>query len=150
MVVIENQLAPTDHSHLGQIFTYAAGINALTIVWVATQFSDEHRVAIDWLNRVTIDGINFFGVQIEVMQIDGSLPAPSFKAICRPNRLTKGQITLPGHGLYQNFWERFALYLNHQGSPVILTSFKRRRWNHAASPHFRYVVSTGVPSTIRM
>lgn len=92
---------------------------------------------------MTIDGINFFGVQIEMVQIDDSPPAPFFKAICRPNRLTKGQITLPGHGLYHNFWERFALYLNKNGSAVTLTSSERRQWNHAASPHFRYVVSTG-------
>src|SRR5437868_11155122 len=78
-----------------------------------------------------------------MVQIDDSPPAPFFKAICRPNRLTKGQITLPGHGLYHNFWERFALYLKRKGRAVTLPSVEQRRWNHAASPHFRYVVSTG-------
>jgi hypothetical protein len=66
-----------------------------------------------------------------------SLPAPSFKAMCCPNRLTKGQIALPGERLYLNFWERFAIYLARNNSEVRLTSFRPLTWNHAISPRFR-------------
>ena len=59
-VLIENQLERTDHSHLGQLLTYAAGISAVTVVWVAERFTEEHRAALDWLNERTAERINFF------------------------------------------------------------------------------------------
>ena len=63
-VVIENQLAWTDHSHLGQILTYAAGHDARTVIWVTPGFQEEHRAAVDWLNRWTPEEIAFYGVEV--------------------------------------------------------------------------------------
>jgi hypothetical protein len=34
-IIIENQLEKTNHTHLGQIITYAAGIGAKKVIWLA-------------------------------------------------------------------------------------------------------------------
>ena len=88
-VLIENQLEKTDHTHLGQIMTYAAGLDAVTIIWIAKQFTEEHRAAIDWLNRITDDKFNFFGIEIEAYKIGDSLPAPLFQIVSKPNEWSR-------------------------------------------------------------
>jgi hypothetical protein len=84
-VMIENQLERTNHVHLGQILTYAAGLEAVTIVWVAARFTDEHRATLDWLNRVTNDNVRLFGLEVELWRIGDSAAAPKFNIICKPN-----------------------------------------------------------------
>jgi hypothetical protein len=63
-VLIENQLERTDHGHLGQLLVYASGLKAVTIVWIASQFTDEHRATLDWLNAITDEEFQFFGLEI--------------------------------------------------------------------------------------
>jgi hypothetical protein len=89
-VIVENQLAATDHAHLGQLLTYAAGLDATIVVWISPHFRDEHRQALDWLNSHTGEGIDFFGVELEVLQIEGSLLAPNLKLVAQPNEWAKG------------------------------------------------------------
>ena len=84
-VLIENQLERTDHSHLGQLITYAAGLKAVTIVWIANPFTEEHRAALDWLNEITDSSFNFFGLEIELWRIGDSHVAPKFNVACKPN-----------------------------------------------------------------
>lgn len=90
-MLIENQLEPSDHRHLGQVLTYLAGLGSdgATVVWITTRFREEHRAAIDWLNRQTGDGFDFFGVEIEAIRIVDSLPAPRFNVVAMPNDWTK-------------------------------------------------------------
>jgi hypothetical protein len=87
-VLIENQIERTDHNHLGQLMTYAAGLKAVSIIWVAAEFTDEHRAALDWLNEITEEGVNFFGVEIELWRIGDSPIAPKFNVVSKPNLWT--------------------------------------------------------------
>ena len=84
-VAIENQLQATDHPHLGQLLTYAAGLDAQTVIWVSRQMREEHRQALDWLNSKTDEDISFFGVQVELWRIGTSKIAPKFNVVSRPN-----------------------------------------------------------------
>jgi len=88
-VLIENQLERTDHRHLGQLLTYAAGLDAATIVWIAENFAEEHRAALDWLNDITSEKFEFFGLEVELWQIGGSPPAPMFNIVVQPNEWSR-------------------------------------------------------------
>ncbi|MEX0331437.1 MAG: DUF4268 domain-containing protein [Puniceicoccaceae bacterium] len=119
-VVIENQIEKTDHRHLGQILTYAAGLDAKTMVWVAANFTDEHRAALDWLNENTDDKISFFGLEIEVWKIGNSVPAPKFNIVSKPNDWSKavkgrtsggGDKISPHKQLQFEFWTAFRSYV---------------------------------------
>ena len=84
-VLIENQLEETNHSHLGQILTYAAGLEAHTVIWIAKKFREEHRAALDHLNEITDERLKCFGVEVKVWQIGGSARAPQFEIVSSPN-----------------------------------------------------------------
>jgi len=85
VVLIENQLERTDHTHLGQIMTYLAGLEAQTVVWIAPDFREPHLSAIRWLNEHTADGFSFFAVKLRVVRIGDSPFAPIFEVGEKPN-----------------------------------------------------------------
>ena len=84
-VLVENQLERTDHSHLGQLLTYASGLEAVTIVWIAARFTEEHRSTLDWLNKITDESFRFFGLEVELWRIGDSPAAPKFNIVSKPN-----------------------------------------------------------------
>lgn len=88
-VLIENQLERTDHGHLGQLLTYASGLEAVTIVWIAARFTEEHRSTLDWLNKITDDSFRFFGLEVELWRIGDSPAAPKFNFISKPNNWSR-------------------------------------------------------------
>ncbi|WP_339853296.1 hypothetical protein [Roseovarius nubinhibens] len=85
VVLIENQLETTDHTHLGQIMTYLAGLEAQTVIWIAPAFREPHLSAIRWLNEHTADGFSFFAVKARVVRIGDSPLAPVFEVVEKPN-----------------------------------------------------------------
>lgn len=113
-VIIENQLGKTDHDHLGKTITYASVLDASSVVWIAGEFTEEHKKSLDWLNDHTTDEISFYGVQVELWQIDDSKPALRFNIISRPNEAvrqagrTKGGEDLSQNRKFQlDFWTKF-------------------------------------------
>jgi hypothetical protein len=87
IIIIENQFGTTDHDHLGKILTYSAGKDASIIIWISEKFREEHIKAIEWLNENTDPkaGLSFFGVEIKLIKIENSPPAPDFRIIVKPN-----------------------------------------------------------------
>ena len=92
-VLVENQLERTDHTHLGQLMTYAAGLNAVTIVWIAARVADEHRAAMDWLNEITDTEVRFFALEVELWRIGDSPAAPKFNVVSKPNDWSRSTAT---------------------------------------------------------
>lgn len=131
-VVIENQLAGTDHKHLGQILTYTAGLDARTVVWVARRFTDEHRAALEWLNNHTSADIGFFGVEIEVWKIGDSPCAPRFNVVAKPNEWTKPLSAkikrTPTQQAQFDFWSGFNDYAKKHAARIRPTTPKGQNW----------------------
>ena len=127
-VLVENQLERTDHSHLGQLLTYAAGLQAVTIVWIAARFSEEHRAAVDWLNEITGDDFSFFALEVELWRIADSPAAPKFNIVSQPNdwsrsvsdaaRRIKSDALTETKAAQLQFWTELASYLQGRGSPL--------------------------------
>lgn len=85
-LIVENQIEGTDHSHLGQLLTYAGGVADVgTIAWIASSFREEHRQALDWLNEHTGEEVRFFGIALRAVRIAGSPAAPLLEVVAKPN-----------------------------------------------------------------
>lgn len=87
-VVIENQIYPSNDNHLGQILSYASALDSMILIWVASDFKDDHRAVIDYLNRVTNEDFAFFGVKARALKIGDSDPAILFEVVAKPNSWT--------------------------------------------------------------
>ena len=132
-IVIENQLEKTDHSHLGQLLTYASSFDACIIVWVVAEVREEHKRAIEWFNEHMRDEISFFLVRTEVYRIGNSEPAVKFNVVVEPNtwskilrmkgttekRITDTMIN------HLNFWEGFKDYSSKTDTKLRITRTPR-------------------------
>ncbi len=127
-VLIENQLEKTDHIHLGQLLTYAAGLEAVTIVWISSRFVEEHRATLDWLNKITDDRFRFFGLEVELWRIAESPPAPKFNVVSKPNNWSRSVAEAARaidetalsetQALQLEYWTAFHPVLDNAGGPI--------------------------------
>jgi len=117
IVVIENQIEPSDHEHLGKAIVYASGLGASVVIWIVRQAREEHSSAIEWLNEHSDSNIFFFLLEIRAIKIGDSKPAPLFKVIQQPDNYVKTikgnetkKLTRAQIGRY-NFWTELNSYI---------------------------------------
>lgn len=133
-IIIENQLSKTDHKHLGQIITYASGIDAKIQIWICKEVTEEHRRAIDWLNEFTTSEVIFFACEIELWKINESLCAPMFKVVSSPNDWSKtiktnpSEIKSPLKKIRLEFWNGFKEYMTEKGTDLRLRTPGSNHW----------------------
>lgn len=149
--IIENQLEKTDHSHLGQILTYAVGLAAKTVIWISPDPRIEHMEVIEWLNEVTPVDMSWYLIKLEAVKIDVSPVAPLFTVVAGPSQERKetGKVKKDEAERHQKriqFWEGLLPVLNEKTNLFQNISPSRDNW---------LAVTTGVPGlyyyiTIRM
>ena len=139
IVIIENQLEATNHDHLGKIITYAAGLDAKTIIWIVKEAREEHKAAIEWLNNNSSEEIGFFLIELHAYKINDSLPAPMFKVVEKPNNFTKtSKQNYSNKELNRSqnerlmFWEEFNTVIVAKGKPFSVRKPTTDHWYDVA------------------
>ena len=74
LIVIENQLGPTNHDHLGKLLTYMAWLDARVGVWVTIQATAEHKKAVEFVNSLTGDDFALYLVEIRAFTVGDNGP----------------------------------------------------------------------------
>ena len=112
-ILIENQLEGSDHTHLGQILTYLAGLEAKAVIWIARDFDEAHLSAMRWLNEYTAGDFAFFAIRLRVVRIGESPFAPVFEIVEKPNTWerklgkTVNEAEAERTRLREEYWSRY-------------------------------------------
>jgi Domain of unknown function (DUF4268) len=152
-IIIENQLEPTNHEHLGKLITYASGHDAKIIIWLVKEARSEHKKAIDWLNEHTDEETNFFLIQMELWKIGDSLPAPKFNVIIQPNnwlkeikKIVESTEITDTRKLQLEFWSKFKEYAEKNNTSLRFRSPRPKHWYDislgSAKAHISLTVDT--------
>ena len=117
-VVIENQFGHADHDHFGKVVTYAAGLEADVVIWIAEDFWEPHITAINWLNSKTSeDTLSFFAIKVGLIKIEDSKSALEVTIVKQPDewgrqvkteRITRERSERSIK--YHEFWRHFVTY----------------------------------------
>jgi len=141
LVVIENQLNKTNHTHLGQILTYAVNVKADAVIWISPNPRPEHTAVINWLSNMT--PIAFHLVKVQAFKIGESDPAPLFSLVSGSDEITKGAAKITGdltkkQRMRLKFWEQLL-----EKSNAVTNLFSN--WNPTKMPWM--AATTGKPKT---
>ena len=155
-VLIENQLERTDHTHLGQLLTYAAGLQAVSIVWISARFTEEHRATLDWLNDITDERFQFFGLEIELWRIGESPPAPKFNIVAKPNDWSRSvtrsakaidsAATSDIQALYVRYWMALNEHMEAAHSRFRIKRFQPHNWYSFSIGRARFNLVVTIPA----
>lgn len=147
-VVIENQLEKTNHDHLGKIFTYASGLDATVMIWIAREFSEEHRRALDFVNEKASPELQCYGIEIQLWRIGDSAPAPQFKVVSSPNEYTSEIKSDPSSGelteakaLYLDLWNGFKEFCQAEGTILKIRKPRPQHWFSIAVGRSKFQIS---------
>lgn len=112
-IIIENQLAKSDHDHLGKIITYLASVEAKAAIWIVSEPRPEHITAITWLNESRL--ASFYLLQVQAIRIDDSKPAPLLTLVVGPTEESR-QIgerkkeMAERYVIRERFWTQFLTF----------------------------------------
>jgi len=132
-VVVENQLNPSNHDHLGKSIAYASGVDADIIVWISPRFHDEHRDAIQWLNENSREGVDLFAIRLEVWKIGDSDPAVRLNPVAEPSewkekaKRSEGELT-DTEKLQEEFWTEFRDRIEDRDTPLSARKPNPQHW----------------------
>jgi uncharacterized protein DUF4268 len=120
LVIIENQLEPTNHDHLGKLITYLTNLGAKTAVWITSDPRPEHSKAVEWLNEVAPADIRFYLVELAAYRIGNSDAAPLFKVVTPTGPETKSIGLAKGvlaerHRMRLDFWQQLLAKAKDKG-----------------------------------
>ena len=139
VVLIENQLEPTNHDHLGKIITYASGLGASVVVWIVQHAREEHASAIEWLNEHTDKNVDFFLIEVHAYKIGDSKPAPQFVVIEQPNNFakttkqaSKNSETSETEAKRLEFWNKLNEVIEKKNKPFSVRKASTNHWYDVA------------------
>ena len=140
-VVIENQFERADHDHLGKMLTYAAGLDADMLIWIAEEFRDEEIETIKWLNSISPEESPvFFAVQIGLIKIGTSESGLNIKIVVQPDKWSKNVIKRKNENMkrekYHGLWKNFIEYFSN----------KRNEWEDKTAPRDNWI---NIPSKVK-
>jgi len=149
-IIIENQLEPTNHDHLGKVITYAAGLDAKYLIWIVKDVLPEHLKAIEWLNEHLDDEICCFLIKIEVWQIGESRPAPRFEVVSIKNdwaaslkRSVSSTEISDTQGRQLEFWQGFYSFIKAKDSSIKLHTPRPQHWlNFSMGTSIAHIATT--------
>lgn len=136
-VYVQIQLDKTDDEHLGKIITYAAKLDAVTIIWIAQKIKDEHRVALNWLNNYTTKNLGFIGIEMELYRIDNSPIAPNFKIISQHEGAKTTRQVPDLNTIRLEYWTVFCDLVKQRGGLVKPTEPRDSWIRHSVLSNFK-------------